>query len=126
MPVINAPITFDMVGRAPYTSLYIDAVQADGTLVQTTLFDGNNDRSIIGSYDSSTGVIRFNDAEFPGLILTTTFYTGNAIPQADGTVQSFVGSWTDQEFTFDESRKMMQVRQRDGHWMAINPHKPIL
>ena|ERR1700730_1780688 len=130
MPRLDTPIIFEVVGRPPYVSLWIDGVQADGTLLQTSLSDGTNDRQVSGTYDAVAGVIKFNDAEFPGLILTTTFFTANAIPLADGTVQSFVGSWTDQEITFEKTPKgkghrMLRVRQLTGNWMAIHPQKPI-
>src|SRR5260370_35530308 len=97
MPQLNPPVIFTLVGRPPYVSLSIHGVQADGTPLESTVFDGNNHRQVSGSYDSASGVIKFNDAEFPGLILTTTFFRGNAIAFPDGTVQAFVGSWTDQE-----------------------------
>ena len=65
MPYLKTPMTFKLLGRSPYISLWLGLLAPDGTLQQSSVSDGQNEYPISGSYDAAAGVIKFNDAKFP-------------------------------------------------------------
>jgi hypothetical protein len=135
MPKLNAPLGFLFFGHSvpnnqplPYTNLYIANIENDGSMDGELSDNLGNVIEIGGSYNETTGVINFNNAAVAGLILSTTFFTGTALANPDGTVAALFGTWTLQDFGVVErgKRKRLQVRHRNGPWMATNPQAPVL
>jgi hypothetical protein len=136
MPKLITPVTFKFFAHSvpdlaplPYVSIFFGYVQPDGTFDSSSFTDASgNSNGVEGTFDVTSGNIRFNDAAFPGLILMTTYFTGTSLAASDGSVAALFGSWTEQQLTFDEreKRNLLRVRHRTGPWMATNPTYPVL
>jgi hypothetical protein len=82
-----------------------------GALIDANLSNGKESRPIHGTYNAATNQLLFNDAQFPGEILFTTFYTGYAI-LADNEVGGILGlaaTWQQQKLKFDPSRRIIEL-----------------
>jgi hypothetical protein len=69
----------------------------------------------------------FNDAQFPGEILFTTFYTGYAIPADNevGGILGLAGTWQQQKLKFDPSCRIIELETDNDGWFADNHRAPI-
>jgi hypothetical protein len=82
-----------------------------GALIDANLSNGKESRPIHGTCNAATNQLLFNDAQFPGEILFTTFYTGYAILADNevGRILGLAGTWQQQKLKFDPSRRIIEL-----------------
>jgi len=102
-----------------YTGLEIVSVSGTGSLDGSLIDAAGNHFPIHGKYDATNvqKPITFNDAAFDGLVLTTSFYSGNVAFQDNGDVLWIVGGYTEQGLSFS-SRKFVGITHQHGGWWA--------
>lgn len=117
MPDIRG--SYDFYGR-PYKQLIIVLVSANGSLDAAFVDNEGKQIAITGTYDQASNQLKFNDAQFPGEILFTTFFTGKAFVFG-GQILALAGTWTEQSLSFRKGKlETGGIKFQEGDWIANN------
>ncbi len=126
MATIIDRMGFFLAGHPAYSGIYLDGAAPNGDVTGTLSDAAGVEAAVIhGSFDSASNAISFNNADFPGEILFTCFFTGQVFTSPDGTsAVGMAGEWHEQSFKVTQvggKPKVTGFTNRSGMWLAYNP-----